>query len=296
MSIKVLSPGLTLLQDEGRKDFGQFGVPVSGAFNQVSYQLACELIGENGSPVFEILRGPFRILAEEDCVVALVGEAVVSLDGSIAGTDSAFMAKRGQTLSIENQNSPAYLAVSGLEVTGVLGSVSWDSLSSLGTPPVSTGEIFRTSISEANFSAIGSFLQSSNRIVRTLRYVPGPHLTPINREWQVKGVSRSGIRLHSEIPLENNQGSLKSFPVMPGAIQVPPSGQPIILGPDCGTTGGYPVAGVVISADLHLLSQVQLGQVITLQECSIEEAKIANNKLNNYLANAVVRPAGMGYW
>ena len=83
---------------------------------------------------------------------------------------------------------------------------------------------------------------------------------------------------------------------MPGAIQVPPSGQPIILGPDCGTTGGYPVAGVVISADLHLLSQVQPEQAITLQECSIEEAKIANNKLDNYLANAVVRPTGMGYW
>ena len=92
------------------------------------------------------------------------------------------------------------------------------------------------------------------------------------------------------------QGSLKSFPVMPGAIQVPPSGQPIILGPDCGTTGGYPVAGVVISADLHLLSQVQPEQAITLQECSIEETKIANNKLKNYLANAVVRPTGMGYW
>ena len=296
MSIRVLSPGLTLLQDEGRKDFTQFGVPVSGAFNQVSYRLACELIGEPYSPTFEILGGPFRILAEEDCVVAIVGEAVVSLDGSIAGTDSAFIVKAGQTLSIDNLNSPAYLAVSGLEVIGVLGSVSWDSLSSLGTPPVSAGDVFRTSMSEANLSAIGSFLQSSNRTVRTLRYIPGPHLTSVNREWQVKGVSRSGIRLHSETPLEKNQGTIKSFPVRPGTIQVPSSGQPIILGPDCGTTGGYPVAGVVISADLHLLAQLQPEQVITLQECSIEEAKIANNKLDNYLANAVVRPTGMGYW
>ncbi|NBQ47506.1 MAG: hypothetical protein EBU33_03505, partial [Sphingobacteriia bacterium] len=100
---------------------------------------------------------------------------------------------------------------------------------------------------------IGSFISTMPKTVATeLRYVSGPHSIDVTGRWKIDSTARSGVRLSSPNPLQNSSASLASFPVMPGAIQVPPSGLPLILGPDCGVTGGYPVAGVVIDADLHI--------------------------------------------
>lgn len=60
-----------------------------------------------------------------------------------------------------------------------------------------------------------------------------------------------------------------------GAIQLPPDGNPIILLADHAVTGGYPVAGVVIYADLPLVAQARPGDRVRLVAASEEEAHAA---------------------
>jgi allophanate hydrolase subunit 2 len=83
---------------------------------------------------------------------------------------------------------------------------------------------------------------------------------------------------------------------MPGAIQVPPSGLAIILGPDCGVTGGYPVAGVIINADLHKLARLTAGSSISLVPMTRAEAAQASQSLAKAIANSITKPSDLGSW
>jgi allophanate hydrolase subunit 2 len=91
--------------------------------------------------------------------------------------------------------------------------------------------------------------------------------------------SRSGLRLllsaESDVQDTNGNRTLASIPVIPGAIQMPSSGHLIILGPDAGVTGGYPVVGVVITADLSLLCRLPQGANVRLVPCTLGEATTA---------------------
>jgi allophanate hydrolase subunit 2 len=102
----------------------------------------------------------------------------------------------------------------------------------------------------------------------TLRLLAGPRegwLSPPGLEqltgsrWTVLPVSdRSGLRL-SGPRISRRDGDLPSEGVVPGGIQVPGDGIPIVLGPDAGVTGGYPVVAVVVDADLDTLGQLAPG-------------------------------------
>jgi allophanate hydrolase subunit 2 len=89
---------------------------------------------------------------------------------------------------------------------------------------------------------------------RPLRVVPGPApwLPLFSQRWRAGEGDRTGLRLQGE-PLPAGEGRGASTPMVPGAIQLPPDGIPIVLGPDHPLTGGYPVVGVVIQADLGAL-------------------------------------------
>ena len=298
MSVRILSAGLTIIQDRGRSNFTNLGVPVSGAFDKVHYELVCTLINEADSPVFEILRGPFELVAESDAVIAVVGEAKVSVDGYAAPINSVFVLGKNNRLKIVTSNEqPVYLAVKGLVVNQSLGSYSHDTLSKVGPKPLAIGDSFETKDLDKNDPVIGSFISSNLKsVICDLRYIPGPHNFEIRGNWQIRSVARSGIRLSTNHPLKDASSSLASFPVMPGAIQVPPSGLPVILGPDCGTTGGYPVAGVIIDADLHKLARLAPENEINLIPVDRLVALKASELLAKSIASAVTRPNEMGAW
>ena len=84
-----------------------------------------------------------------------------------------------------------------------------------------------------------------------------------------------GMRLKSPegSRLPGSQRELASFGVVPGAIQLPPGGEPVVLGPDCQTTGGYPLLGVVAKADIELLAQAAPGTHVQFLPVSLEEAR-----------------------
>ena len=85
---------------------------------------------------------------------------------------------------------------------------------------------------------------------------------------------RMGLRLEGE-PLGGGlegAGSMRSVAVLPGTVQVPPDGQPIVLLADAQTIGGYPVIGHVIAADLPVAAQLRPGDLVRWRQATIEEA------------------------
>jgi allophanate hydrolase subunit 2 len=298
VTITILSAGITVIEDNGRTEYTSLGVPVSGAFDKLSYALACNLINEANAPVFEILRGPFQLISNVAILLTVVGDARVSIDSAVSSVNSVFVLESNKTLSVTPIiDAPVYLAIKGLLAPAVLGSASHDTLSNLGPESLKNGESFETQELDRNDPAIGSFISTLPKsVVSELRYVAGPHNIDVKGTWKVDSIARSGVRLSSPQPLQNTASALASFPVMPGAIQVPPSGLPVILGSDCGVTGGYPVAGVVIDADLHKLARLSNGISISLIPVTKEQAAQASSALAKAISSSITRPSDLGSW
>jgi allophanate hydrolase subunit 2 len=298
MTITIVAAGITVIEDNGRTAYTSLGVPVSGAFDKLSYALACQLTNQPNAAVFEILRGPFQLTTDQAILLTVVGDARVSITGAASSMNSVFVLESGKTVSVTpNTSAPVYLAIKGLLAPVVLGSVSYDTLSNLGPEPLKNGQTFETKKLVRDDAAIGSFVSTLPKTVSTeLRYIPGPHSIEVAGTWKIASIARSGVRLSSPKPVQNSASALTSFPVMPGAIQVPPSGLPVILGPDCGVTGGYPVAGVVIDADLHKLARLSNGLSISLISFTREQAEQASSALTRVINNAITRPSDLGSW
>lgn len=146
----------------------------------------------------------------------------------------------------------SYLAVQGgIEVAPVLGSPGWR---------CGRGVLLRDGLCLSLGPGDGHArppppppdpLWSPDRLIRA---VPGPEpcLQLFSQHWRVGEGDRIGLRLEGE-PLPAGEGRGASTPMVPGAIQLPPDGRPIVLGPDHPLTGGYPVVAVVVQADLGAL-------------------------------------------
>ncbi len=303
MSVRILQTGITLLQDSGRPGFENVGVPASGAFDNINYRLVAELLKEDNPTVFEILHGVFKIIAEnKDLVATVVGPADVKSSTAGGPHEMVFLVLAGETLQVTPKgNGTVYVGVSGLKTETVLGSSSADTMSGLGYKPVQAGDIFETPpITAATEELVGRFIhQPPSHGSSIIRYMAGPTKVSANLlrgPWSPTMVARSGIRLNGESAeeLATSGGSMQSLPVIPGTIQLPPNGQPIILGPDSGVTGGYPVAGVVITADLHLLANLTAGTTVTLREVGENEAVEAYETQQRMLASAIVDSGHLG--
>jgi len=126
-----------------------------------------------------------------------------------------------------------------------------------------------------------------------VRVLPGPQYASFSRpsrelfwndDWTITPHSnRMGYRLSGPGLARERPVDLLSHAVLPGTIQVPPNGQPIILMGDAQTTGGYPKIGSVISADLWQLAQARLNSRLRFVECSLADARTALNQLSQYL-------------
>ncbi len=265
--IEVLDPGLLLtVQDAGRPGHAQLGVPPSGAADRCAYELGNRLVGNaaGAASLEATLAGP-RLRFRESAVVAVTGAVETRVVELAAGEELAVGPYAG---------ARAYVAVrGGIDVEPVLGSRSADLLSGLGPPPLRAGDLLRVG---AAASADGSPEQVTDcyKLIRNpvLRVVPGPRadwLAPealaalVSGNWRMSPSSnRVGIRLEGPVLAWASDEELLSEGVVTGALQVPRSGQPILLGPDHPTTGGYPVLAVVCADDLWLTGQLRPGDTV----------------------------------
>ena len=292
--ITVLQPGaLSTVQDEGRVDYMAFGLPRAGVMDRVAAHLANLLCGNPlGAAVIEmtLMGGSFRF--EKSCRIALCGaDMSPRLNGAAMEAWAARDVVAGDVLETgyANRGCRAYLAVGGgIDLPPVMGSRSTYTRASLGGHE---GRALRAGdclpFGEASpFPAAPVRLPASlipdypDQI--TLRVIMGPQdelflpegiSTLLGSEYRVsEEADRMGYRLEGPEIRHKDKADIVSDALGAGAIQVPGSGQPIVMMADCGTTGGYAKIAAVIGADLWKLAQAKPQDSVRFVRCTDPEA------------------------
>jgi KipI family sensor histidine kinase inhibitor len=300
----VQAGGICVIQDLGRTGLMHLGVGQSGAFDTFAAQRANMLVGNDpGAAVLEIALGGPELRVTRNVTIALDGaDFHCRADNMLIPPRLSWFARAGTTLRFGTGSSPinegmrAYLAVAGgFDVPDVLGSRSTSLLAGFGGfggRALRSGDVLGVGAAPTLHGIVaGRYWPGKVRDIShqdiTVRFTPfkgvqaaqpGPLRQFIETTWLITEQSdRMGLRLRSTdvTSLQASSTELASFGVVPGAIQLPRAGQPVVLGPDCQTTGGYPLLGVVISADMPLLAQAVPGAHVTFVSTGLEEARAA---------------------
>jgi biotin-dependent carboxylase-like uncharacterized protein len=275
--LEVLATGpLATVQDLGRPGHAHWGVSWSGAADRASARLANRLVGNpEGEACLEITFGGLAVRALGEVEVALTGaRCPASVDGYEVGPDTPFHVPDGAELRLA---APAaglrtYLAVrGGIAVAPVLGSRATDVLGEVGPPVLSEGDRLPVGASSDEPSEVDqAAVRGPAAGTVELRVWIGPRghwFTEDARHRLVTGPwmatpdsNRIGLRLDGPPLPRAGRDELPTEGMVRGSLQVPPSGPPTVLLADHPVTGGYPVIGVVVDADVDRAAQVRPGQ------------------------------------
>ena len=289
----VLTPGAyTTVQDKGRYGYQKMGIPISGALDSFALNVANKLVGNpERCAVLEItVMGPrFEVFSETD--IAITGAEIgITLNEMPVDCWRSFRVKSGDILDIKQVKSGcrAYLAVSGgIDVPEVMGSRSTyvgGKIGGYSGRSLKQGDIIKRGkgllLDTERHLYPAVIPQYSSNIV--IRAVPGPQddffdeglKTLFKSEFMVSAkADRMGYRLQG--PVIKHKGempkSIISEPSVPGGIQIPADGQPIILLVEQ-TVGGYTKIATVISTDLSRIAQATPGDTICFEQVSLETA------------------------
>jgi KipI family sensor histidine kinase inhibitor len=277
----VRHPGpLTLVEDDGRPGVEHLGVPPSGAADRTSARTANRVVGNRpGTALLETL-GDLELACEGRQVLAVHGSPgvseVVTADGAAWRPldGEPFLLEPGDVLHVAPPivGARRYVAVrGGIDLPPVLGSRSSDLLSSLGPAPLRAGVALRVG-RELGVVGTPAPPASAPHGHRRVRVTLGPRddwfteaavAAFLGTTWHVAGeANRVGLRLDGPSLERATPGELASEPMVPGAVQVPPVGRPVVLLRDHPTTGGYPVLAVVWPTDLDVLGQAAPGDPV----------------------------------
>jgi antagonist of KipI len=303
-ALLVIKPGLqTTIQDRGRWGFQWLGVPVAGPMDPCSHRLANALVGNDGSAAtLEItLVGP-EVEFEDERIVAVAGaEFVLTLDGRVEAGNAAFVAPAGSRLQFgsRGRGSRAYLAIAGgVAVAPTLGSRSTHLISR-------TGGLHGRALAAGDRLPIGASVGGPRQLVcglggrrqlaegitalpdrhARIRVLPGPQRERFADEaldalqsapYTIANDSdRMGFRLLGPLLAHRFAADIISDATPLGVLQVPSSGQPMLLMADHQTTGGYPKIATVITADIGIAGQLGPGDAISFEVCSRRSAMAA---------------------
>ncbi|MEZ0053295.1 biotin-dependent carboxylase-like uncharacterized protein [Mycobacterium sp. MAA66] len=283
-TLEILKTGpLALLEDLGRPGLAHLGVTRSGAADRRSHTLANRLVANpHDRATIEVMFGGLSVRVhgggKDGVAVAVTGaDADPSVNGIPFGTNSIHYAHDGEVISLGAPHTGlrSYVAVrGGIQADPVLGSRSYDVMSALGPRPLQAGDVLTVGEHTDDFPELDQApVASIAPNLLELLVVPGPRddwfIDPdalVHTEWIVTNRSdRVGVRLSGRpLQLRWPDRQLASEGATRGAIQVPPNGLPVILGPDHPVTGGYPVIGVVADQDIDKVAQIRPGQHVRM--------------------------------
>ncbi len=281
-SLEVVAPGAyASLQDFGRRGFRRIGVPWAGVLDARLMRIANALVGNaEGAPVIECFDGGLQLAARGGAVrLAVAGDAVVEVEG--AGERRALGSWRSVTLAEDevlrirrlDRGRVAVVAVEGLALSMVMGSASTYARAALGGVD---GRALAAGLHLPARAASGG----SERMLPDpprpdagpIRVVPGPqadHFSAatlaafVDGEYRVTtDADRMGVRLEGPVLAHVGAREIVSDATVPGSIQVPGNGQPIVLLADAQTAGGYPKIATVIGADIPRLAARRPGEAV----------------------------------
>lgn len=302
--LRVLSGGvLTTVQDQGRHAARRYGVPQSGALDLIALLLANRLLDNPlDAAALEITAGGamFEVLAP--ALLAITGgDLGALLDDEPLPLWTVLFVRPGAQIRFVGRRQAwgarAYLAIAGgFDLPSILGSRSTYLAGGFGGfagRALRFGDLLASAVPPDPLPLAGRSCPIAARppysVEPTLRLLPGPHLdrfTPdaldllLTQPFTVSAsANRMGYRLDGPALRYAAPGSLPSLGVLPGVIQVPPDGNPILLMADAQTTGGYPILGVVIAPDLSLAAQLLPGDRLRFRQTTLDEAIMARREV-----------------
>lgn len=281
----VHRPGpLTLVQDLGRPGYAALGVPPAGAADPPALKLANRLIGNaEGAAGLETTFGGLAVELSAGRWFALTGAEVdASLDDAAIAINAPCFARPGQVLRLGRPSARGirtYLAVSGgIDIPAVLGSKATDLMSGLGPEPLHEGTTLPLGPPSAAALTVDLAPVRPLHSGPVLDVVRGPRDDWFTEQaWNVftgseylvtSEANRIGIRLDGPALERRICSELPSEGMVTGAVQVPPSGRPIIFLNDHPTTGGYPVIAVVTTGRLPVAAQLAPGDTVRFRSAS----------------------------
>ena len=278
--IRVIEPGLlATIQDRGREGAASLGVSRSGALDRTALGVANRLVGNRDDAAgVEVTMGGFRAVAERDVWVAVTGAwGPVRLGGHAVDPYTAHAWRAGEELQLDwfAHGARGYIAVrGGVDVPVMLGARATDRLAGIGPAPLAAGSTIAVGDDVAGRIPVappapwGAPHDDELEIelapgARADWFAPSALRLLFDETWTVTNAAdRVGMRLDGpELP-RRRDGELPSEGMVPGALQVPPSGRPTILLADGPVTGGYPVIAVATDAALDLLAQARPGTLL----------------------------------
>jgi len=294
-TFEVLEPGiLTTIQDLGRYGFSQFGVPPSGALDTFSLRVSNLLVGnEENEACLEVTLMGLRIRALEEVVIAITGgDLSPTLNGESLEMWRTHLLVQDDIIAFKKVNAGcrAYLSTSGgFVVPKIMGSSSTYLSGKFGGVegrPLRRGDLLYTSngssLDKLGLRFPGDWIPSLEKVV-FLRVIPGPqdhHFTEkgfqalISSSYEVTpqcdrmGVRLEGPRIERRSDVEE---SIISEGLIPGAVQVPGDGKPIIILTEL-VTGGYTKIATIITTDLPRVAQLKPGDRVKFKPISVKDA------------------------
>ncbi|MBO9339684.1 biotin-dependent carboxyltransferase family protein [Chloroflexus sp. MS-CIW-1] len=294
-TIDILASGpLLTIQDGGRLKTRRYGVPVGGAMDRFALAAANQLVGNPAhAPALELTAGGVQIRFNATMLISLTGaDLQAQLNGRPLAPWQNTLALPGSLLIVHRRRGTwggrAYLAIAGeLEAEWAVGGAGTCLSGGFGGyqgRSLRSGDQISVRLPSLHHYYKPRWWPIDRRppyrAQPCLRVLPGPQHDMLPEAWQQllnqsfsidQAANRQGYRLHGST-LPHHQLSLPSFGVVPGAIQLPPDGRPILLMADAQPTGGYPVIAVVISADLPLAAQLLPGDRLSFTETNLETA------------------------
>jgi biotin-dependent carboxylase-like uncharacterized protein len=311
--IEVLSSAaLATVQDLGRDGCLRWGVGTAGAMDPLALAAGNLLLGnDENDAAIEVPVFPFRVRFADDCAFAITGaDCAATLDDAALLPWSAHTARAAQVLDLRLPQagswraSRAYLCLAGgVDVPQVLHSRSTQLRGAFGGlegRTLRSGDVLRARDPRRSLHPCGVGLAppalamplqvDGCPAVRVLPaaeyegYAPASRAAFWSSDWKITAQSdRYGYRLAgpSLEPIEPME--LRSHGIVPGVIQVPAGGQPIVQMRDAQPSGGYPKIGTVIEADLWRLGQAPIGSRVRFLRTSWDEALGALDELRAWL-------------
>ncbi|MBD8527003.1 biotin-dependent carboxyltransferase family protein [Pseudomarimonas arenosa] len=296
----VLSAGLLCsLQDAGRPGLRRLGIAAGGAADLHAYQLTCRLLSAApGCAALEIWQSGLHIEFHRPARIAAYGaDAEIDCNGQRLALARPVELPAGTRMRVRrlSRGSLFYLCVDGgWRADFLMGSAATDLRAGFGGlhgralregdqlflahPP-------RREVNSRDISSAPAWWLAPPPSIRRgslpIRFLAAAQMAaqiePFTAQsWRVGADSnRQGLRLQGTALAAPAHGSLLSRAVLPGTLQLPPNGLPIVLGVDAQTIGGYPVMGQVIQADLGLMAQCRPSSELRFQPVSLEQAVMA---------------------
>ncbi len=288
-AFQVRESGLySTVQDLGRSGYRALGLPAAGAMDQSALQIANLLVGNAPAAAAVECTAPGPVLrAVDELTIALTGaDLSPALDGAELEMWTPLEIRAGQTLSFgaPRRGMWTYVAVAGgIDVPEVLGSASTyvpGRLGGVAGRRLLAGDVLGRGEGARRFTAPGSISLDTPEDGAAVRVIPGPQEAWFDDGARAQfwadgfrvGVhsDRAGVRLEGPV-VRSKRAAMLSDGMLPGAVQVPGSGQPIVIMADGPTTGGYPKIGIVATADLRLVAQARPGTALRFVPATVAE-------------------------